>query len=77
MNHSLYSLYGFNVDFFYFVVIIYLIFKKYVNVINLTEIFINHIIKNCSSSCINFVNELLISDYKQSKGFKDINELII
>ena len=71
------SLHGYNVDFFYFGVIIYYLIK-YVNIINLIEIFINHIIiKNYSSSCINFVNELLISDNKQNKVFKDINELKI
>lgn len=78
LNHSLYD---YNADYFNFgVIIYYLIFKKYVNVIkrtnNLTDIFINHtIIKNYSSSCIDFVNKLLISDYKQRIGFKNINEL--
>jgi len=75
------SLYDYNVDYFNFgVIIYYLIFKKYVNVIkklnNLTEIFINHTnINNYSSSCIDFVNKLLISDYKKRIGFKNINEL--
>lgn len=78
LNHSLYD---YNVDYFNFgVIIYYLIFKTYVNVIkrrnNLTEIFINYTdIKNYSSSCIDFVNKLLISDYKERIGFKNINEL--
>ncbi len=78
LNHSLYD---YNVDYFNFgVIIYYLIFKKFVNVIkketNLTQIYINPTsIKNYSSSCIDFVNKLLISDYKKRIGFKSINEL--
>ena len=78
LNHSLFD---YNVDYFNLgVIIYYLIFKKFVNVIkkenNLTQIFINPTsIKNYSSSCIDFLNKLLISDYKKRIGFKSINEL--
>ena len=40
------------------------------------SIFINHtLIKNYSYSCIDFINKLLISDYKKRLGYKNIDEL--
>ena len=61
-------------------VLYYLIFKKYPYKLkqeyNISNIFINHIlIKNYSYSCIDFINNLLISDYKKRIGYKNINEL--
>ena len=61
-------------------VIYYLIFKKYPYIIkqqyNISDIFINHkLIKNYSYACIDFINNLLISDYQKRIGYKDINEL--
>ena len=61
-------------------VLYYLIFKKYPYIIkqqyNISDIFINpKLIKNYSYSCIDFINNLLISDYKKRIGYKDINEL--
>ena len=61
-------------------VLYYLIFKKYPYKIkkeyNISDIFINHkIIKNYSYSCIDFINKLLISNYKKRIGYKNINEL--
>ena len=61
-------------------VIFYLIFKKYPfmikNEINVIDIFIDYRnIKNYTFSCIDFLNKLLVSDYKKRIGFKNINEL--
>ena len=61
-------------------VIYYLIFKKYpFNVKienNITDIFINYeTVKNYSYSCIDFLNKLLLSDYKKRLGFGNISEL--
>ena len=78
LNHSSYD---YNVDYYNLgVVIYYLIFKKYVNRVkkqnNLTEIFIDSKnIKNYTSTCIDFLNKLLITDYKTRIGFNNIDEL--
>ena len=75
------SSYDYNADYYNLgVVIYYLIFKKYVNLVkkqnNLTEIIINSKdIKNYTSSCIDFLNKLLITDYKKRIGFNNIEEL--
>ena len=75
------SNYDYNSDYYRIgVIIYYLIFKKYVNAVkklnNITEIIINHkIVKNYTSLCIDFLNKLLITDYKKRLGFKNIDEL--
>ena len=61
-------------------VIYYLLFKTYPYTkkkeLNIVDIFINHtLINNFSYSCIDFLNKLLISDYKKRIGYKSINEL--
>lgn len=61
-------------------VIYYLIFKKYPYTIkeeyNISDIFINHtLVKNYSYSCIDFINKLIISDFKKRIGYKNIDEL--
>jgi serine/threonine protein kinase len=61
-------------------VIFYLIFKTYPYIVklknNATDIKINYKeIKNYSSTCIDFLNKLIISDPKKRIGFNDINEL--
>lgn len=60
-------------------IIYYLIFKKYINQTkynNNSEIVIDYNnIKNYSSSCIDFLNKLIIKDYKKRIGFNNINEL--
>jgi serine/threonine protein kinase len=61
-------------------VIYYLIFKTYPYLVKkkkkIANIKINYKdVKNYSKNCINFVNNLLISDPKKRIGFKDINEL--
>ena len=77
------SSYDYNADYYNLgVVIYYLIFKKYVNRVkkqnNLTEIFIDSKnIKNYTSTCIDFLNKLLITDYKTRIGFNNIDELKI
>ena len=76
-----YSNYDYNSDYYRLgSVIYYLIFKIYPYTIkknnNISDIFINHtLIKNYSFSCIDFLNKLLISDYKKRIGYKNINEL--
>lgn len=78
LNHSSYD---YNADYYNLgVVIYYLIFKKYVNSVkkqnNLTENFIDSKdIKNYTSTCIDFLNKLLITDYKKRIGFNNIEEL--
>ena len=62
-------------------VIYYLIFKNYPFTVKkknkITDIFIDYKqIKNYTFSCIDFLNKLLISDYKKRIGFKDIKELL-
>ena len=61
-------------------ILFYFIFKKYLNIIkienNVNEIIIKD--KNISQftpSCIDFINKLIISDYKKRIGFKSIYEL--
>ena len=60
-------------------IIFYLIFKTYPYIIKLeknsTEIKINYKVKNYSQNCIDFLNQLIISDPIKRIGFKDINEL--
>ena len=74
-------LYDYNSDYYRLgVIIYYLIFKKNINIIknerNLTDIIIDsNNIKNYSSSCIDFLNKLIINDFRKRIGFKSINEL--
>ena len=60
-------------------ILYYLIFKKYANQVkkeyNINEIFINKTLNNYSTSCIDFINKLLISDNSERIGFKNIKEL--
>lgn len=77
-----FSKYDYNSDYYRIggSIIYYLIFKKYINEIkmenNITEVFLNYSnISNYSSSCIDFINKLIITDYKKRLGFKCINEL--
>lgn len=78
INHSRYD---YNSDYYRLGGIIYfIIFKNFPNNIrnerNLSEIIINpHEIKNYSFSCIDFINKLLVTNYKKRIGFKNINEL--
>ena len=78
LNHSTYD---YNSDYYRIGTIIYfLIFKKYINAVkkekNIREIFLDYNnIKNYSYSCIDFLNKLIITDYKKRIGFKSINEL--
>ena len=78
---SIFSSYDYNSDYYRLgVIIYYLIFKKYVNEIkkekNISEIQIEYKgIKNYSASCFDFLNKLIITDYKKRIGFKNINEL--
>ena len=78
MNHSTYD---YNSDYYRIgTILYYLIFKKYVNVIkkenNINELVIdNKNVTNYTSSCIDFINQLIITDYKKRIGFKSINEL--
>ena len=75
------SIFDYNSDYYRLgSIIYYLIFKKYPYVIkqkyNISDIFINpKLIKNYSYSCVDFLNKLLISDYKKRIGYKNINEL--
>lgn len=76
-----YSLYDYNSDYYRIgVIIYYLIFKKYINLIkiekNINEIEINkNNLKNYSTECIDFLNKLIINDFRKRIGFKNINEL--
>ncbi len=61
-------------------IIYYLIFKTYPYIVmlnnNITNISINYKeIKNYSQYCIDFLNQLIISEPEKRIGFKDINEL--
>jgi serine/threonine kinase 32 len=73
--------YDYNSDYYRIgVIIYYLIFKKYINKIkdenNIEKVYIDHKnIKNYSFYCVDFLNKLIISDYKKRIGFKNINEL--
>ncbi len=75
------SEYDYNSDYYRLgSVIYYIIFKKYPFIIkkekNITDISINYrTITNYSYFCIDFLNKLLLSDYKKRIGFKNINEL--
>ena len=75
------SEYDYNSDYYRLGSIIYfLIFKTYPLIIkrnnNKTDIDIDyHKLKNYSKNCIDFMNKLIISDYKKRIGFNDINEL--
>ena len=79
INHSIYD---YNSDYYRLGGMIYfIIFKKYPNDIknqnNITDIIINpEKISYFSSSCIDFINKLIINDYKKRIGFKNIDELI-
>lgn len=76
------SKYDYNSDYYRIGnIIYYLLFKKFVNVIkiekNITEFYVNY--KNNSKysfSCIDFINKLIINDYRKRLGFKNINELV-
>ena len=76
------SKYDYNSDYYRLgSIIYYLIFKNYPYIIrkekNITDIFVNYkYIKNYSSSCIDFLNKLIISNFTKRIGFKNINELI-
>ena len=76
------SEYDYNSDYYRLgSVIYYLIFKKYPYILkkenNITDILIDYkYIKNYTYSCINFLNKLLISDYKKRIGFKSVEELV-
>ena len=78
LNHSIYD---YNSDYYRIgVIIFYLIFKKNINNLkkkyNINEIKIDYNkINNYSSSCIDFLNKLIITDYKKRIGFKSIYEL--
>ena len=60
-------------------ILFYIIFKKYLNIIkienNVKEIIIDKNISNFTPSCIDFINKLIINDYKKRIGFKNIYEL--
>ena len=60
-------------------ILFYIIFKKYLNIIkienNVNEIIIDKNISNFTPSCIDFINKLIINDYKKRIGFKNIYEL--
>ena len=77
----LYSEYDYDSDYYRLgSIIYYLIFKKYPLItkreFNITDIKVDHnSIKNYSYNCIDFMNKLLITDYKKRLGFNDINEL--
>ena len=76
------SEYDYNSDYYRLgSIIYYLIFKNYPFTIknknNQTDIFINYKnITNYTYSCIDFLNKLLVSDYKKRIGFKNISELM-
>ena len=74
------SIYDFNSDYYRLggSILYYFIFKNYLNNIKLknklNEIIINDI-SNYSSNCIDFINQLIITNYKKRLGFKSIAEL--
>ena len=78
LNHSKYD---YNSDYYRIgTIIYYLIFKKYVNYEKeekkINEIIINYNdITNYSSNCIEFLNKLIVTNYKRRIGFRSINEL--
>ena len=76
------SIYDYNSDYYRLggSIIYYLMFKKQINRVkkekNITEIIIdNNNITNYSSASIDFINKLIITDYKKRIGFNSINEL--
>lgn len=75
------SEYDYNSDYYRLGSMIYfLIFKIHPFIIkkkkNITDIFVDYrIIRNYSKNCIDFMNKLLISDYKKRIGYNNINEL--
>ena len=77
-----FQVYDYNSDYYRLggSILFYFIFKKYLNKLkienNISEIIINDKnIANFSPSCIDFINKLIISDYKKRIGFKSIYEL--
>ena len=75
------SIYDYNSDYYRLgSMIYYIIFRQYPNYIrkekNITNIVINNENINYSESCIDFINKLIITDYKKRIGFDNINELI-
>ena len=78
LNHQDYD---YNSDYYRIgTILYYLIFKNYVNDVkkrsNLNEFVIDYKnISNYSSNCFDFLNKLIIIDYKKRIGFQDINEL--
>ena len=79
INHSIYD---YNSDYYRLgSMIYYIIYKNYPNYIrqekNITNVEINiNENKNYSKSCFDFINKLIITDYKKRIGFQNINELI-
>lgn len=73
--------YDFNSDYYRLGSLLYfIIFRKYPNDIkdkkNITDIKINlKETKNFSFACIDFINKLIISDFRQRIGYQNINEL--
>lgn len=78
INHSIYD---YNSDYYRLGgMIYYIIFGTYPNIIrkkkNLNDIQLNpNENKNYSFSCFDFINKLIITDFKNRIGFLDINEL--
>jgi serine/threonine protein kinase len=76
------SKYDYNSDYYRIggTIIYYLIFKKFYNnekkKFKKNEFFINYLDNSrYSFSCIDFINKLIINDYKKRIGFQSINEL--
>lgn len=76
------SIYDYNSDYYRLggSIIYYLMFKKQINKVkkekNISEIIIDYNnITNYSSASIDFINKLIITDYKKRIGFNSINEL--
>lgn len=78
-----YSEYEYNSDYYRLgSIIYYLIFKQYPLMVknekNISNIFVDYkVIKNYTYSCIDFLNKLLVSDYKKRIGLHNIQELTI
>lgn len=78
LNHSQYD---YNSEYYRIgTILYYLIFKDYINDAkkrnNITDLVIDYKkATNYSSACIDFVNKLIVTDYKERIGFKSINEL--
>ena len=76
-----YKIYDYSSDYYGLgEIIYYLIFKTYINCVkkknNVSEILLDfNNITNYSKSCIDFVNKLIIEDYRKRNGFNSINEL--